>query len=225
MNHSSIPPELANTFFPADRKAFDIITGGPPCVDYTGVNANGQGVDGKQGQYMLLFGKLICYINRKQIAQCYPPVKFLAENAVIRDDMDLPLEHGDLGTVREAFQVEWDLMFDARSVSPLRRKRTYISNIPLQLGDKILFDPPPKTCLEDGFDVPGRIFEPEMVAKTQGLMASLSRIDDDRMNVYRARRRPKKKNPAYYEQRTLMTIEREVRLCDRVNCVSCRILF
>jgi hypothetical protein len=193
-------------------------------VDYTGVNANGQGVDGKQGQYMLLFGKLVCYINRKQIAQCYPPVKFLAENAVIRDDKDLPLEHGDLGTVREAFQVEWDLKFDARSVSPLRRKRTYISNIPLQLGDKILCDPPPKTCLEDGFDVPGHIFEPEMVAKTQGLMASFSRIDDDRMNVYRARP-SKKKNPAYYEQRTLMTIEREVRLCDWVNCLSCRILF
>jgi len=46
--------------------AFDLIIGGPPCQDYSKVNAFQKGTTGKQGTYMLDFLKLIRDVERMQ---------------------------------------------------------------------------------------------------------------------------------------------------------------
>jgi hypothetical protein len=150
------------------------------------------------------FGKLIFQINKRQIQQGYPPVFFLAENTALRNDRDQPLPHGDLEIIKREFNIGWDLVFDSRNVSPIRRKRTYLSNIPLQLQTDDLCDPSPIVCLDDGFDIAGHIVEPQMIAKAQGLMASSGRIDDDRMKVYR------KSVDGRFKERTISVVEREV---------------
>jgi hypothetical protein len=192
-------------------------------VDYTSVNAFRQGVNGQQGQYMLRFGELITKINRMTIAQGLPTVLFLTENTAIGNDKDLPLEEGELERIKKAFHVDWNLIFDSRDVSPIRRKRTYISNIPLQSRDDDWIDPPPRTCFDDGFDISAHIFESGMIAKSLGLMASLGRIDDSRMCLYRKHEVLESNKKELYEERTLSVVEREVRshvLGSRLFCRS-----
>lgn len=139
--------------------AIDIVLGGPPCVDFSLVNANRQGVQGSQGQYMLKFGRMIRKIERLQRPN---PLFFLAENVILKGD--------DLEETRDAFGLDFDpITVDAMYLSPTRRKRHFIMNIPLVLGD---FDfqgsaseVGPSSCLEEGFKVPGHIIENNFAAK------------------------------------------------------------
>ena len=87
--------------------------GGPPCVDYTTVNANRQGAGGGQGQYLVNFGKFIRRLGFAQMKQFGRelPLFFLAENVMLRGD--------DLLDVRRAFKFEFDpIEMDALYVSP-----------------------------------------------------------------------------------------------------------
>jgi hypothetical protein len=162
------------------------------------------------------FGKLIFQINNRRIQQGYPPVFFLAENTALRNHRDQPLHHGDLEIIKREFNIGWDLVFDSRNVSPIRRKRTYLTNIPLQFQTNDECDPLPIVCLDDGFDIAGHIIEPQMIAKAQGLMASSGRIDDSRMKVYR------KYADRIFEERTISVVEREVSPpSTRLVIVSC----
>jgi hypothetical protein len=169
------------------------------------------------------FGELIARINWKTIAEGLPTVFFLAENTAIGNDRDLPLEEGDLERIKKAFHVDWSLLFDSRDVSPIRRKRTYISNIPLQSRIDDWIDAPPRMCFDDGFDIPAHIFEPDMIARANGLMASQGRLDDARMCVYRKLEFLKKnRKDQYFEERTPSVAEREVRshALGRLFCLS-----
>jgi site-specific DNA-cytosine methylase len=198
-------PPLSRSSFDGSTNfvtAIDIIIGGPPCVDYALVNARRQGVDGSQGKYMVQFGELVVAIKERQRRLHQRPVFFLAENTAIGDHKDRPLEKGDLSRIKAAFGLDWAILFDSRMFTPLRRKRTYLTNIPF-LQTYAPSDPKPSTCFDgDGFDLAGNIRQSEMITKAQGLMASSSRIDDDRMNLYM------KRNGRYYKRKTNV-MERE----------------
>jgi site-specific DNA-cytosine methylase len=175
--------------------AIDIIIGGPPCVDYALVNARRRGVDGSQGKYMVQFGELVVAIKERQRRLHQRPVFFLAENTAIGDQKDRPLKEGDLSRITAAFGLDWSILFDSRMITPLRRKRTYLTNIPF-LQAYTAGDPKPSTCFDDdGFDLAGNIKELNMITRSLGLMASSSRIDDDRMNLYM------KKKGRYYKRK------------------------
>lgn len=196
MDVSSHKPLLVLTgivFVSADRIlttfsrfiAFDIVIGGPPCVDYTSVNARRGGVDGIQGSYLPKMGDVIArikYFNKTNHCNLF----FLAENAALWNDKEKPLEAGDLQTVLRSFGMEWHVTLDSRDHTPLRRKRTYITNIPM-VEDLKMIDPPPSLCFDDGYDVAGMIFDPESgLSKAAGLMANKLRLDDHpRMSIYK----------------------------------------
>ena len=108
--------------------AIDLVIGGPPCVDYSALNAHREGVNGDQGSYMPRFGTLIRRIQRMQPKH---NVFFLAENTILRNDKEKNLEDGDLETIKASFGVQWAMDVDAVCFTPGRRNRTYISNIPL----------------------------------------------------------------------------------------------
>lgn len=92
--------------------AIDLVIGGPPCVDYSAVNARREGSEGDQGQFMIHFGSLIRRMERlQQVEFDGHRLFFLAENVVFRGD--------DLETVRSAYGMDWDpIDFDAKYVSP-----------------------------------------------------------------------------------------------------------
>ena len=83
--------------------AIDVVLGGPPCVDFSLVNARREGIEGEQGRYMLQFGRMIRSIERSQRSiersQQPHPLFFLAENVFLRGD--------DLQAAREAFAFDW----------------------------------------------------------------------------------------------------------------------
>jgi site-specific DNA-cytosine methylase len=112
--------------------AIDIIIGGPPCIDYSGANANRLGVEGRQGSYMVRFGNFIRKLQKLQDR----PIYFLAENTVLRNTKNKNLVDGDLSVIEEAFSVTVSITFDAKEVSPCRRQRTYLTNIPFELTGK-----------------------------------------------------------------------------------------
>lgn len=132
--------------FLQENGPIDLVLGGPPCVDFSTVNARRKGVKGQQGQYMLEFARFIRELERLQQPH---PLWFLVENVVLRGD--------DLFVVRDAFGIEWDpVELDALYLSPIRRKRHFFFNFSMQNID---FEGPaseslPACCLEDGFDIP-----------------------------------------------------------------------
>jgi C-5 cytosine-specific DNA methylase len=153
--------------------AIDVVIGGPPCIDFSMVNAYRKGVQGRQGMYFLDFGNSIRTIERLQSPH---PLFFLAENVILKGD--------DLEAVREAFGFDWDpIRFDSKYISPARRDRHFVSNVSTE--DLAGFDYQglaseigPDSCLDPDFHLPAHVFDPEMTAKVQCLMGSASRIDD-----------------------------------------------
>jgi site-specific DNA-cytosine methylase len=165
-----------NSFF----SAFDIIIAGPPCVDYATINANRKGAKGQQGSYLCRTGNVIRGImdHNRKVRHADP--FFLVENVALTEE--------DQADVREAFQQTGHVMFvkDSADHTPLARKRTFLSNIPL-LAEEKLEDPPPGLCFEDGYDVAGKIFDPSLRhMKAPGLMANKGRLDDyPRMLIFK----------------------------------------
>ncbi len=164
----------------------DLITGGPPCVDYSRVNAKREGTKGKYGEYMLLTGKLFRSIKRLQKTR---DLYIMIENVVISDKedhekdkkstkaskwknssagndrheaMNEPPENelpSELSRISAAFGFKWDpIEIDAWEFSPGRRRRHFFTNIPYS-------DPPEeergcaascKSCLDDDY-VPAQL--------------------------------------------------------------------
>ena len=127
----------------------DIVIGGPPCVDFSKINAHRQGVKGSQGNYMLELGRVIRTMEKIQKANNNHPLYYLVENVVTQGN--------DLDAIRAAFDMDWDpIKLNAASVSPCLRNRHFYSNIPPYLPH--FFDGPwlestPGKCLEQGFQV------------------------------------------------------------------------
>jgi hypothetical protein len=138
---------------------------------------------------MLRFGKVVRKIRRQyRELPSLPkehPLFFMAENTALRNSRHVSLPEGDLEQIKAAFGTDWELTFDAKDVSPCRRKRTYISNIPFALlSENDYCDSPSTSCLGD-YKLAASIIDPDMVAKANCFMASSSRTDDDRMLVFK----------------------------------------
>lgn len=176
----------------------DIMLGGPPCIEYSKVNAYRKGTDSKQGQYMTQFGEVANFIQSIQET----PLYYLAENVKVSGE--------DLSKLRKSFQFDLDpINLDSQYFSPARRNRHFWTNVPLEhfdYGEKG-FDSDPRSCLEEGFCVTGQIIEDNMSVKCNCLMASMSRIDEPTsFRMYVFERKPKNKK---YFGRPLLVVERE----------------
>lgn len=148
-------------YFPFLPKAVDIIIGGPPCVDYSRVNAYRKGSQGLQGQYMLQLGSFCRSLERIQHPH---PLLFCGENVWLEDK--------DRESVSRAFGLDWDpIALDALYLSPTRRNRHFLTNIPqsdIDYGSD-LSHLSPKDCLEEGFYVPAQLLDKDVTAKVRGL--------------------------------------------------------
>lgn len=186
--------------------------GGPPCVDFSKVNARRKGTDGKQGRYMIDFGLLIRKIEAHPM-QNGIPIFFLSENVELtRDDLD---------QVRKAYGIDWDpVLFDASDVSPCRRKRHFICNVPVEHAIDLQDDAHGSCtdCLEEGYKHGAHFIERDLkIAKANCFMASIGRIDDSRMLVFKetdrkfkkSKKKGKKKGKIY-NGRPINVAEREI---------------
>ena len=170
-------------FFVSHFIAIDFVIGGPPCVDYSGLNAHREGIHGQQGSYMPRFGALIQAIKRIQSSSHH--VFFLAENTILRNDGESKLEDGDLESIKKSFGVQWSMDVNAAYFTPGRRNRTYISNIPWYTKEHdYVLDEELRDCsyLTDDFVhcahfVCDHRNEQRMIFKVPCLLACRSRID------------------------------------------------
>lgn len=147
----------------------DIVLGGPPCIEFSTVNAYRKGINSKQGNYMVAFGELIRKIELFQDS----PIYFLVENVVTKDE--------DLDGIRKAFQMDWDpITLDSQYFSPARRKRQFWTNIPLSdiEYNTDLSHIGPDSCLEQGFYLLAHIVDKKTTAKCNCLMGSAERMDE-----------------------------------------------
>mmetsp|Transcript_22249 Transcript_22249/g.34247 ORF Transcript_22249/g.34247 Transcript_22249/m.34247 type:complete len:599 (-) Transcript_22249:360-2156(-) len=156
--------------------SIDIVMGGPPCQDYTPVNAFRKGVEGEQGKYLPNFGKFIQVLQEQQGHE--NPLFFLVENVEIR-------KMEDMNPIQEVFGIP-GFPTDAKDLSPCRRKRHFWINFPVERvnpDDSIST----KSCLEEGWGLPADILEFDSRdeegnwRKANTFMASKARIDDERM--------------------------------------------
>jgi len=183
--------------------AFDIVIAGPPCVDYAAINANREGAAGLQGSYLLRTGHVICKIRQYNEKIGHPYPFFLVENVILTDQKDRRRVEKAFGTETVWYEK------DSRDLTPLRRNRTYLSNIPLSQEE--LVDPPPRMCFDHDFDMGGAFFESGFChLKAPGLMAHKGRLDDaPRMLIFKEM--PDKSKGRYPEflARTPNVAERE----------------
>lgn len=119
-----VPLRLLNTRLSPHSlsKAVDIVLGGPPCQDYSAVNAHRRGAEGRYGRYLHEFGRFIRRLEQKQGHKIY----FMAENVNI-------MGFKDMSVVEEAFQTP-GLLLDAKEFSPCRRNRHYFLNVSVDLS-------------------------------------------------------------------------------------------
>ena len=171
----------------------DILGAGPPCQDFTLINASRQGLDGKKGIYMLLTAELVARI-RQDKRQAGQPLYYILENVLLRNEKELPLDFGTKDRIKNALECSWDpIDLDAADVSPCKRLRAFFTNIKLRpWGSQIdkYSDCNPCLVLENGFRLAANLDRYEgkqMAAKCLTFMASSSRINDERMYVYRKR--------------------------------------
>jgi hypothetical protein len=169
------------------------------------VNAYRKGVRGEQGQYLQRLGKLVHAIRNHKL-QRGRPLFFLAENVVLRAE--------DLDAVSDSFGIT-PLEVDAHYYSPCRRKRHFFMNFPVDLNFTTLAASSEVTCcLEKNWMHPAdaianrtdeRLEEEEeaRLRKANTFMASLTRIDDERMTVV------KKSETGGFVGRSMMVVERE----------------
>lgn len=103
--------------------AIDVIIGGPPCSDYSGVNAYARGAKGEQGQYLIRFANLINLV-QNHAGQGSHPLFFFMENVRFKQES----RHEDLMELEDVIGVP-PTIWDAQYLSPCRRDRSYWMNV------------------------------------------------------------------------------------------------
>ena len=98
--------------------AIDIIVGGPPCQDFTKINAQNKGVVGTNGRYLKMAAEFIVNVQKKQSPH---HVWYLIENVVLRGD--------DLEEICKAFGDTAPMRVDSYHFSPCNRNRHYFVNV------------------------------------------------------------------------------------------------
>jgi C-5 cytosine-specific DNA methylase len=185
--------------------AIDVVIGGAPCTDFSKVNATRKGTAGEQGRYIVSFGKLV---QRIQKAQPDHPLYFLSENVVLdNNDKSNQTGKGNLATVLDAFGTTNFVLLDAKSYSPVRRKRMYISNIPIDRTSAANYwvMSHDSRCLVDGYKHAALFKFPKLRVRYNTFMATQCRVDDRRMQVFKKVEGTRDK----FEYRSLHVSERE----------------
>jgi site-specific DNA-cytosine methylase len=177
------------------KSALDLIVGGPPCQSFTGINANRGGVNSEEGLLFVNFGHFINNVMAHPL-QRGERVFFFAENVVLRSD--------DLEKVEEPFKCPF-FVLDAQYWSPCSRKRIFFTNLRCPNEDPSYEKIGARKCLKKNWELPGDrdISEPHPGVKANTCMASLGRIDDDRMTVVTTT------NQGVCTKRTFSVVERE----------------
>ena len=113
-------PVLSNGRFLYSKIAIDIVIAGPPCNDFSAVNANRRGVDGARGSYILRLGNLIRKIQDHPVQQG-TPLYIVVENVNISEKDGLSKVENHLRCTGH--------QIDAKDFSPCKRDRMYFTNV------------------------------------------------------------------------------------------------
>ena len=100
--------------------AIDILIAGPPCTDFSSVNAQRKGVDGLRGSYLLRTGELVRKIKDHAIQQGHT-LYVIYENVIIS-------EKDGLSKVENYLECT-GYRIDAKYFSPCKRDRMYFTNV------------------------------------------------------------------------------------------------
>eukprot|EP00984_Skeletonema_dohrnii_P012278 scaffold4963_cov115-Skeletonema_dohrnii-CCMP3373.AAC.8 len=161
-----------------DHGPFDLVLAGAPCSNYSGLNAT-KDASCANAQYLPNVGKLIAKLNSIQKKNGMEHgVLFLSENVVFKDFDDISQCYGKLEPIR----------LDAKDFSPCKRSRFYWCNIPVDT-EKYTNVASQVSVDYDGILDPGSGLLERLVydcdehftVKANTFLASLSKIDDDRM--------------------------------------------
>jgi len=158
-----------------DYGPIDIIPGGPPCQEWSKVNAFRSGVGSESGRYMQRFAKFISRVreyNQKH-HDGFNDLFFLVENVPGAEDATLRNEYG---------VPEYRL--DAALFGPCHRDRIFYFN---WAPDRIPDDEHAAggtTCFEDGWMMPS-MFKKGIDAKVMTLLASKGRTKDDTLHKWK----------------------------------------
>jgi hypothetical protein len=154
----------------------DLVFASPPCVDYTPMNANAQGVDGRSGRLTPLTVILIRGVEQHAVQRGHP-LFFLVENVIgARDAMQLGVE---------------PLLLDGLHYSPTNRKRYFWTNIRPSIEDLSREEKRVNvnSCLDGSFRTLLSLFHGEDSDHVRDIaptfLASLSRQESDALEVYR----------------------------------------
>jgi hypothetical protein len=165
--------------FLQEHGPIDIIVGGPPCQDYTGINANAQGPTGAQGQFLPRFAE---FIQNVQARQPEHPVYYLIENVVFIDGSRVD----NYNLIQNILTGVVETKIEALYFSPCKRYRSYWTNFPFENsehGYEQAVEIHPDSCLEEGWIFP--VEDEVECVKVNTFLASKGRIKDARMEKYK----------------------------------------
>jgi len=191
----------------ANHGPIDLVLSGAPCQDYTGLNAS-RDATSRNAQYLLKVGRLIQKLDEVQMGSknVKDNVLFLSENVVFKDHDHVDNCYGGLAPIR----------LDAKDFGPCKRNRFYWTNIRLissehikEVASGVSID----GFLDDGYGAVARLLqcdsEQDMPVKSNAFLASLSRIDDDRMIKYKLNDTSGPRTSVKYHIETYSVAERE----------------
>lgn len=170
----SEPDDVSVRKFVTDHGPIDLVLAGAPCQEYSGLNAN-RDANSENAQYLPNVGKLIQKLNEIQMNSfdVKHEVLFLSENVLFKERDGINACYGGISP----FEV------DAGDLGPVRRRRLYYLNIPVaSIGDEAR-SVSVESVLDDGYGLVETLIDDgnDYNIKANTLLASLTRIDDDRM--------------------------------------------
>lgn len=185
---------------------FDLALAGSPCQSYSGMNAS-RDQESSNAQYLLKVGRLVQKLDEIQSANGVKErVLFLSENVVFKNHSEVDRAYGGLPPVR----------IDAKDFGPCKRDRFYWTNIRLESSAKIKDVASGVSMdgfLDDDYGAVARLLqdddEEDMAVKANTFLASLSRIDDDRMIKCKLDGSSGRNSSSKYQIETYSVAERE----------------
>lgn len=188
---------------------FDLVLSGAPCQSYSGLNAS-RDQNSDNAQYLKKVGRLIQKLDDVQL-RTKEKVLFLSENVVFHEHKEVDECYTD--------QAEGGLTpirIDAKDFGPTKRNRFYWMNIPVNSTDhikEVASMVSADSLLDEGFGAVARLLQDEdemsTPVKANAFLASLSRIDDNRMMKYEIEDESTSKPNAQYLLKRYSVGERE----------------
>ena len=181
-----------------------LIAGGPPCNDFTQVNAYRQGTRGASGKYLVEFGNFITNIQQRN-----KDVFFLSENVVFANELhEVSAAYGNVPPVQ----------LDAKDFSGNKRNRQYWLNLPVGAVDIDNVACESSPLFTGNYELPAKALNPSLPAKANTIMGSKSRQDDERN--WKVKLVNDNKGSKMYEVQTFSVVDRECMMGFPVGYVS-----